>query len=140
MSDAIFIDSNVFMYAAGADHVYKQPSVRVLAAIGAKTLIAAISAEILQEILYRYSSIGLSAKGIALARSMLEYPVNVLSVTAQDLRSTIDLLEQHSQLKPRDAVHIATMRNNKLGRILSADRHFDGIAGIERIDIADFAS
>jgi len=139
MTDVVFVDSNVFMYAAGEEHNYKQPSVRVLAAIGAQTLREAISTEILQEILYRYSSIGLAGKGIELSRSMLAYPIQVLAVTVEDIRSAIDLLAQHRQLKPRDAVHIATMRNNGLSHIVSADRHFDGIAMIKRIDIADFA-
>lgn len=30
MSDITFLDSNVFMYAAGAPHLYKAPCVRIL--------------------------------------------------------------------------------------------------------------
>ena len=44
-----------------------------------------------------------------------------------------DLIERHKDL-PRDAVHAATMRNNGLETIISADTHFDRIPGIRRAD------
>ena len=46
-----------------------------------------------------------------------------------------DLLERHPQLRPRDAVHAATMLNNGIESILTADSHFDNLAGITPVPI-----
>jgi predicted nucleic acid-binding protein len=41
---------------------------------------------------------------------------------------------QQVGLKPRDAVHAATMRNNGISRLISADAHFDRLTFVTRID------
>ena len=53
----ILIDSNIFMYAGGASHPNKAPSVALLEGIATGRLDGVIDAEILQEILHRYRSI-----------------------------------------------------------------------------------
>ena len=52
----IFVDANVFMYAAGVAHPYKPPCVRILADLEQGKLATAINTEIVQEMLYRYGS------------------------------------------------------------------------------------
>jgi len=54
MNETYFLDSNIFMYAAGKDHVYKNPCLTILNGIEAHKLSAVINSEILQELLYRY--------------------------------------------------------------------------------------
>ena len=54
----ILVDANVFMYAAGTPHPNKQPSAAFLERLAAEDLPAAIDAEVLQEILHRYRSMG----------------------------------------------------------------------------------
>lgn len=44
------------------------------------------------------------------------------------------MLSKTPNLSPRDAIHIATMEAGGIRRILSTDRDFDCIEGIERID------
>jgi predicted nucleic acid-binding protein len=51
----VFLDVNVFMYAAGAPHPYKAACVRILADMETGALTAAINTEVLQELLYRYT-------------------------------------------------------------------------------------
>jgi predicted nucleic acid-binding protein len=43
------------------------------------------------------------------------------------------------ELTVRDAVHAASALSPSIDAILSADRHFDSIPGVERIDPADDA-
>jgi predicted nucleic acid-binding protein len=50
------------------------------------------------------------------------------------LHRSIGLLSAHPQLGVRDAVHAATALHNDIERILTADRVFDGIPGITRVD------
>ncbi len=131
----IFIDVNVFMYAAGAPHPYKAPCVRILSDIETGALEAAINTEILQELLYRYSYIKLADKGIQLCRDILKYPLTILPVVENDIRLAIDLFQTHNatSLKPRDAIHAATMQNNGITRLISADADFDRLSVI-RVD------
>jgi hypothetical protein len=43
------------------------------------------------------------------------------------------LVARSDSLSARDAVHVAIMQRREIGRILTFDEGFDGIAGIERI-------
>jgi hypothetical protein len=133
---SIFLDTNIFMYAAGKPHQYKAPCVRILRDLEQGRLRAVINTEILQEILYRYSHIGLPDKGIDLCRTLLQYPLSVFAVTEADLRTAIDLFDQFRTLgiQPRDAIHAATMQNNNLTRIITVDMHFDHFGFLGRID------
>lgn len=49
----------------------------------------------------------------------------------------LDLLVDHGRLRTADAVTAATALNRGIPAVLSADRDFDGIAGVERVDPAD---
>jgi len=141
MTEQVFLDVNIFMYAAGTPHPYKDACVRILSRVEIGTLAAAIDTEVLQEVLYRYSAIGLPEKGIQLCRDILAYPILVMAVGAADIRLAIDLYDTHraAGLKPRDAIHAATMRNNGMARLISADRDFDHLTDVTRIDPLAFA-
>ncbi len=52
----ILLDANILMYAAGAEHPNRSPSLAVLKAVAETTIDAAIDAEILQEIIHRYTA------------------------------------------------------------------------------------
>jgi len=57
-------------------------------------------------------------------------------VTETDIRRAIDLFDAYRDvgLKPRDAIHAATMQNNGLTRLISTDKDFDHLNFITRID------
>ena len=44
------------------------------------------------------------------------------------------MLEAYPQLEPRDAIHAAVVLNHGLEAIISADRAFDEITEIKRLD------
>lgn len=140
MSTVTFLDANVFMYAAGRPHPHKLPCVRILTDVERGVLQAAINTEILQELLYRYSHIQLAHKGIQLCRDILRYPLAVFPVTDTDVQLALDLLERHQAvgLKPRDAIHAATMRNNSISRLIGADKDFDKLDFVVRVDPASY--
>ena len=63
MSIPIFIDANVPMYAAGRPHPLKEPSAAVLEFIALQPERFFTSAEVLQELMYRYLSLRRWAQG-----------------------------------------------------------------------------
>lgn len=132
-----FLDVNIPMYAAGEDHPLRAPCVKCMTLVAEGKLSVVINAEILQEILHRYSQIGLKRKGLLLAQSLVLLVPTILPVTGEDMELAITLFEQYPELKSRDAVHLATMQNNGIEEIISTDLHFDAVRFVKRVSPED---
>lgn len=131
----VFIDSNIPMYVAGRDHPNREVARRFLERVHVGEVEACTSTEVLQEILYRYSSLG----RLDLARQVYELFVQicpvVLAVTLADTDRAKDLLASAAGVSARDAVHAAVMINNDVQQIATFDSGFDRFDGLERIRI-----
>ena len=138
MNSGFFVDSNVIMYAVGAEHAYRGPCLDALGRIIREDLGATVSTEVHQEILHRYMAIGLPDKAREVSIRLETIIPATLPVTLADIRQVRQLAERYPELKARDLVHAAVMLENGLTRILSTDRHFDRLVEIERIDPVDF--
>ena len=131
-----FLDTNIFMYAAGKPHEFKEPCISILSKVQSGELNAAIDTEVFQEILYRYHHINLSDKGVDLAWSMMDIRFDVLPVTKKVIEVSLYFYQQYQNkgISPRDIIHVATMIQNDIKKIVSVDRHFDVIEEVQRID------
>jgi hypothetical protein len=130
----ILIDANIFMYAAGAEHRSKAPSVAFLRQVAAGETDAAIDAEVLQEILHRYRALDRWVEGrrvYDLARRIV--PV-VIPITADLLDRARHLLDGHAGLTARDALHAAAVFDSNADGLVSYDDDFDVIPGLQRIE------
>lgn len=137
MSNSIvLLDVNIPMYAAGQPHPYKTACVWVMTQIAAGELVAAIDAEIIQEILYRYGALQRWDIAVAMATNLLKLVPTIYPVTGADIHLTVELFEQHAHhgIKARDLIHAAVMQHNGISRIISTDKHFDQMDGIVRLD------
>lgn len=128
----IFVDSNIFMYAVGSQHPHKAPCIAFFESIARGETEIATSAEVLQEILYRFWAIKKMAHGLDLFDYARQLSNSILPVGDDELLYARKLLAQHRQLPPRDAVHAATMHHHRIVTIASYDRHFDHIPTIQR--------
>lgn len=133
-----FIDANIPMYAAGAEHALKAPCVAILESIAKGELKAVTDAEVVQEILHRYTALGRRNHAVEVCRLFLQFVPNVLPITRQIIERALEFHLQFSQLQARDSLHVAAMVEYKIARIISADRHFDGVPGIFRLDPTQF--
>ena len=97
------------------------------------------SAEVLQEILHRYSAIDRHDDARMVYDSVTAICSNIVPITERETARALDLLLQHPHLPARDALHVATMETRSIRRILSADPHFDRLATVDRVDPADLA-
>ncbi len=130
----ILIDTNILMYAAGAPHPNKAPSVRLLEQVATGVVEATIDAEVLQEILHRYRAINRWEEGkevYDLTRRL--FPV-VIPVTGAILDRARHLLDTDGAIMARDAVHAGVVQEERLDAVCSYDRDFDRIAGLVRIE------
>jgi len=132
----VYLDANVFVYAAGTPHPLKEPCVAILRRVEAGDLLATTSVETLQELLHLYQRRGLASAGATLVRRVMALLPAILPVDADDLARAADLAEKHPALPARDWVHAAVARRHGIATIISADKHFDLIEEIARIDPA----
>ena len=138
--DAYFLDANVLIYAAGGPHSLREPCRAALEAAVNRRVSLVTDSEVLQEILYRYSSI----ERLDIARDVYSAAIQlcdeVLPVTEQTTDRARELLLQYGSLSARDAVHIASMEEGGLRRLLSTDTDFDAVDEVQRVDPVDFAA
>ena len=136
MADPVFVDANVPMYAVGAAHPLKQPCVDFLEAVARGEVTALTDAEVLQEILHRYSALNKRERAIEVVQLFVSVVPRVLPVTLADIEGALDVHQRYRGLHARDSLHVAVMTNNHVRRILSADQHFDTVSEVQRFDPA----
>lgn len=129
----IFIDSNVPMYLVGADHPNKARAIAVVGNLIRSGERLVTNVEVYQEILHRYTAIRRADAIDAAFRSLDTITDEVLTFGMTEVRTARTLIETESGISARDALHAAVMRANGVHRILSFDRGFDAIPGIDRL-------
>jgi len=129
----ILIDSNVPMYLVGAEHPHKIDAQRLLERCIAERRRLVTDAEVMQEILHRYSAIERTDAIQPALDALLGVVDEVLPVERDDVLGARDILMGSPGLSSRDALHLAIMRHHGIGSILSFDRGFDLAPGITRV-------
>ena len=129
----IFLDTNVPMYLIGADHPHKADAQRLLERVVADGERIVTDAEVFQEILHRYVAIN--------RRDAIQAAFDLLREIADEIfpidRPAVDraksLVLGYTRLSARDAIHVATMQEHGVARIMSFDVAFDVVPGLIRL-------
>ena len=129
----ILIDSNVPMYLVGAEHPHKVDAQRLLERCIVERRRLVTDAEVMQEILHRYSAIERKDAIQPALDALLGIVDEVIPVQKDDVLGARDILMGMSELSSRDALHTAIMRRHGIQSIFSFDRGFDRVPGISRI-------
>lgn len=136
-----FIDANVFLYALDTTHPLRAPCRKIVELIAAGRLTGESSVEVVQEFLHvRLRRSARRSEALARAEEVVAICHQVHAFELRDLERAFELAQRHPRLGARDAAHAATALNRGIAAIVSADRHFDGIPGLERVDPTDEAS
>ncbi len=130
---SLFLDANVFVYAAGAPSPWREPCLGVLRAVADGRLHATTSVEVAQEVLHVLCRRGARAEGLAIVRAMTGLFPAMLSVTPNELLAACELVARHDGLPVRDALHAVTAMRAGCSDIVSYDRDFDRIDGLRRL-------
>jgi uncharacterized protein len=130
----IYLDANVPMYAAGLEHPNKRPSERFMVEACLGSVTACGSAEVLQEILHRYTCLRNIELGCAVYDRFVVACKEIFAVRAEDAHVAREILCEFDGISARDAIHAAVMLNHGIEFIASFDRHFDRIPGIKRLE------
>ncbi len=129
----ILIDSNVPMYLIGAEHPHKRDAQQLLENLALSRERLVTDAEVFQEILHRYRAIDRRDAIQPAYDVLLELVDDVFPIDIDVVATAKDVLLGRWALTARDATHVAVMHLNSVMRILSFDRDFDRVPGIERV-------
>ena len=129
----ILVDSNVPMYLVGVAHPNKDAARRALEEAVAAGESLCTDAEVLQEILHRYTTIGRPQQIEPAFDALLAIVDVVYPIERADVERARRLLLTTPTLSARDAVHIAVMQGRDVSRILTFDVGFGSIPGIVRV-------
>ncbi len=135
VSKMMFLDANLFVYAQ-IDNTEKGRAAReIIERIINKNVKCAVSVLILDEVVWAVRKFSNYSNAIDYYEKIAELPnLEILSVSS----SLITTVAKHmrSGLKPRDAIHMATMSEYGIFTIISDDSDFDKVDGIEKLDFS----
>ncbi len=138
MSPAAFLDTNIPIYAAGQAHEYKAPCLRVLNLAARAPRAFVTNVEVLQELMHHYLASGRWPLGREVLREFADVMARRIElVRVSDIGVASALADDHSNMRARDLLHVAVMRRLGVERIVSADRDFDRLPGVTRLDPVD---
>lgn len=135
MIPAVFVDANIPIYAAGREHPYKAPSVRVLMLAAEHPQSFVTDAEVLQELVHRYVASGRWTLGREVLFSFAEVMHDRIEpVDAEDILEAAELADRNPGISARDLLHAAVMQRVGATQIVSVDGDFDRLPNITRLD------
>ncbi len=133
-------DTNVFVYALGGPSAHREPCRRVLSMAEGGQLRGEACVELVQEFAHQRHrqtrQRDAAARGAErIARACILHPLE-----AEDLPLALRLFAATPGLHCRDACFAAVALNRGIDVILSADRAFDAVGGLQRVDPVDEAA
>jgi predicted nucleic acid-binding protein len=135
MSPPVFLDTNIPIYAAGWAHPLKEPSARILALVAEHPHEFITNVEVVQELLHRYLRLGVWESGrVVVEQFMVLMEDRIEAVLVEDAATMVELATSCPDVGTRDLLHAAVMRRLGVDRIVTADRDFERVAGVERLD------
>jgi predicted nucleic acid-binding protein len=129
----IFIDSNIPMYLVGAAHRHKADAQLLIERLIVSGVRLVTDAEVLQEILHRYSAIQRREAIAPALAAILEIVDEVFPIEKVDVLRAAEFNGTGEWLSARDSIHLAVMERRGVSSIVSFDADFDRWPGIERI-------
>ncbi len=129
----ILVDANVPMYLVGARHPHKLDAQRLVETALSAGERLVTDAEVLQEICHRYAAITRREAIQPAFDTTLGLVDEVLPVECADIEAAKDVVLRYASLSARDAVHAAIMGRHGIDRIMTFDRGFDILPGVERL-------
>lgn len=129
----IFVDSNIPMYLVGAAHPHKTDAQRLLERCIAEGQRLVTDAEVLQEILHRYTAFRRPDAIQPAFDALLAVVEEVMPVTEREAIRAKEFVLGVPGRSARDAIHLAVMESHGIETILSFDSGFDGFPGVTRV-------
>jgi len=128
-----FIDSNVFFYAKILDREYGEACAKIVRKIAEGEVKAVTSVLVIIELVnaLRKYKLGEEARNVVDATFSLD--MSIYEIDSTDVRSAMMIFDEF-KISPYDCVHASTMKRAGITSIISADKEFDRISWMKRLD------
>lgn len=131
----IVVDTNVLVYAVGAEHPLREPSRRIIDAAGSAAVQATTTAQVIHEFLHVYARRRSREEATAAAKRQLALFEPLLTPADADVSAAIDLYARHAQLDSGDALLAAIVLGNpEVDALVTADQGFAAVPGLALLD------
>ncbi len=121
------------MYVVGAPHPHKLHSQRLLERCISDGERLVTDAEVLQEILHRYTAIARRDAIQPAFEALLGVVDEVFPIELPNVERAKGIILATEGLSARDALHLAVMERRKIQTLMSFDTGFDSFPGISRL-------
>mgnify|MGYP000548299964 CR=1 FL=1 len=133
----MYIDSNIFIFAAINQDELGERCRNIIKLIEERKISCAASYLIIDEIIWVLKKRIGKKDALKITRASLSLPIKWLNIDESSIIKMLDVLEE-TNIDPRDALHTACMINNGFSTILSEDKDFDKIKNIRRMESKEF--
>ena len=132
----IFVDTDIFLHAAGRDSERREPCQGVLGRLVEEEpgLVSRTDAAVLREALEHCREADAADRAGPLFDAIAALGIPVLPVDEEAMRRARVLLTTIPELDARTAVHAGVMQTHGIDRVLSYDTQFDYVRGLERLE------
>jgi hypothetical protein len=128
----LYLDSNVFIYAALNTEAYGNKAISLLQKIQQGEEEAVTSVLTFDELFWTVKKHRGIEKAIEAGQAFLNFPnLELIAVDGELVSSALQIIRDFN-LDPRDAIHAATAIAEKVDAIVSTDPHFDRLKELKR--------
>jgi predicted nucleic acid-binding protein len=129
----ILVDTTILVYAVVTEHRERQPSRRLIEAIGAGRVAATTTIEVIQEFVHVYARRRARTAAVELARRYVTLLTPLLVVGERELDDGLELFASQAELGAIDAVLAATALSYGADALVSADQSFASVPGLAHV-------
>lgn len=133
----IVLDTTVLVYAVGDEHPLREPSRRLIQALGDGRALGTTTVEVIQEFVHVRARRRDRRDAVRLGRAFARLLSPLLVVDASELQSGLKLFERHQELGAFDAVLAAAALARSAEALVSSDAAF---AEVPRLPFVDLGS
>jgi uncharacterized protein len=129
----IVLDTTVLVHALGAEHPLREPSRRLLDAIGDGRVEATTTIEVIQEFVHVRTRRESRSDAAKAGRDFAELLSPLLLVREETVDGALRIFEQHDSLSAFDAFLAASAISASATALVSADRSFSGVPRLRHV-------
>ena len=129
----MYIDSNIFIFAATDEGELGEYCRKIIELINEQKITCAASYLVVDEVIWVLKKIVGKDDAIKIIKAMLSMPIKWIEIDRSVIIKMVNIYKD-TTLDPRDTIHVSSMKEAGLSIILSEDRDFDKVEGIERIN------
>ncbi|MDO8508955.1 MAG: type II toxin-antitoxin system VapC family toxin [Nanoarchaeota archaeon] len=132
--DEVYLDANLFIYASIDTEEIGKNARAIIEKVKKGHYKAYTTSLTFDEFIYQINKYNNRETAVEAAELFLK--LENLEIISTNMQTIIKMIEVYKEtnLKPRDAFHLASMKQKDIKTIISSDPDFDKIKGIKRID------